>query len=41
MIVPIYIVQVTITDSIASPPSREDALREIAEGIAALASRRR
>lgn len=41
MIVSIYIVQVTLTDVAAPAPSREDALREIAEGIAALASLRR
>lgn len=66
LLVPIYIVQVSVNDSgsadiaagaagtiaagaiaagtmtaDATPPSREDAFREIAEGIAALASRRR
>ena len=38
---PIYIVQVTATEFTPPAPSREDTLREIAEGIAALASRRR
>jgi len=49
MIVPIYIVQVIVNDSpsantttaVNSEPSREEALREITEGIAALSSRRR
>jgi DNA-binding MarR family transcriptional regulator len=35
------IVQVTINDPTASTPSREAALREISDGVAALASRRR
>lgn len=41
MVTTIYIVQVTATDLTASTPSREDVLRDIAEGIAGLASRRR
>ena len=41
MIMTIYIFQVTVNDPIAPTPAREDVLREIAEGIAALASRRR
>jgi DNA-binding MarR family transcriptional regulator len=41
MITAIYIVQVTGTDLTAKTPSRTDVLRDIAEGIAALASRRR
>ncbi len=38
---PIYIVQVTTNDTSGSAPSREAALREISDGIAALASRQR
>jgi DNA-binding MarR family transcriptional regulator len=41
MIETIYIVQVTATDLPALQASREAALREIADGISALASRRR
>jgi DNA-binding MarR family transcriptional regulator len=41
MIAAIYIVQVTVTDFTAVTPAREDLLRDIAEGIATLASRRR
>jgi DNA-binding MarR family transcriptional regulator len=41
MIATIYIVQVTATDLPRPTIARDDALREIAEGIAALASRRR
>ena len=41
MIATIYIVQVTATDLPRPATARDDALREIAEGIAALASRRR
>jgi DNA-binding MarR family transcriptional regulator len=41
MIATIYIVQVTTTDLPRTATSRADALHEIADGIAALASRRR
>jgi hypothetical protein len=41
MIMTIYIVQVTAIDPAAATPSRDAAFREIAEGVAALSSRRR
>jgi DNA-binding MarR family transcriptional regulator len=41
MIAPIYIVKVTVNDSSSDATSRDDALREIAGGIATLAARRR
>jgi DNA-binding MarR family transcriptional regulator len=41
MIMTIYIVKVTVSVPTATKPARDDILREIAEGIAALASRRR
>jgi DNA-binding MarR family transcriptional regulator len=41
MIMPTYIVQVTINDELGSTAPRDAALREISDGIAALASRRR